>query len=121
MAAEVNNSEAFELLNYIDSMGSRMNTLQSSASHISKQLDRSMIGLKSKREELAFELKDLKNDMFELKRDIRSVQKSIIEMINGLKLSVKADEFSRFKKRIDLWAPETFVTRHEVDKVLDEL
>jgi seryl-tRNA synthetase len=121
MAEEINKGEVFELSGYITSMSSRMQSLQRTANLILNQLDRSDTNIGDKKKEIVNELNDIKNDVAEIKEEIRSLQKAILEMINQFKNSVKADDYERFKKRIDIWAPETFVTRNEVDKVLHEL
>jgi seryl-tRNA synthetase len=121
MAEEVNKDEAFELSGYITGMNSRLQSLQRTANLILNQLDRSTTTIDEKEKELIRELNEIKDDVADIKEEIRYLQKAILEMINLFKTSVKVDDYERFKKRIDIWAPETFVSRNEVNKVLDEL
>jgi seryl-tRNA synthetase len=121
MAEEVNKGEVFELSGYITSMSSRLQSLQRTANLILNHLDMSATTIDDKKKELIKELDEIKDDVADIKEDIRFLQKAILKMINQFKNSVKADDYERFKKRIDIWAPETFVTRNEVNKVLDEL
>jgi seryl-tRNA synthetase len=121
MAEEVNKGEVFELFDYITNMNSRLQSLQRTANLILNHLDRSATTIDEKKKELIRELDEIKDDVADIKEEIRFLQKAILEMINVFKSSVKVDDYERFKKRIDIWAPETFVTRDEVNKVLDEL
>ncbi len=120
MAAIIGQREMLELSGYLKSIGSRIQALQRTSIELSMQINQLSINVATKREGLSHEVKGLKQDVTSLKDDIRLLQKAIIQLITELKGSTKADEMERFKKRIDLWAPEQFVTKNEVRKSLEE-
>jgi len=112
--------EIYELAGYIKSMYSRLQNLHKISDELTRQVEKTNTSMKEKDYELKRELSTVKDEVSAIKQDMRSVQKTIIGLITQLKNSVKADEMEHFKKRIDIWAPETMVTRREVNKVLDE-
>jgi len=120
MAAVIGQRDALELSGYLNSVGSRIQALQRTSVEFSKQINQLSINVATRRESLSYELKGLKQDVVSLKDDIRSLQKAIIQLITELKGSTKADEMERFKKRIDLWAPEHFVTKSEASRALED-
>lgn len=115
----VDMKEVYELSGYLKSMDSRLKALQAASDKISVSVTDLSSGVNTKRDELKKEVADIAADISSLKDDVRALQSSILQMISQLKSSVKTDEFDRFKKRIDLWAPESFVTRREVKKIID--
>ncbi|MBW2991403.1 hypothetical protein KY348_06915 [Candidatus Woesearchaeota archaeon] len=121
MPAIVDNSEIFELSGYLNKMSFRLESLQNTASQLSVQIDHSISGSQNQKKEFVSALGVIKKEVDGIKEEVRSVQKTILEIIEQLKSSVKTEELARFKKRIDLWNPEGLVTRREVERVLREL
>lgn len=119
--AGVDKKEVLELSEYLKSMSSRLQGLQRTSGQISNHLSQFITSTDTKKRTLMMELEDIKKDVGELREDVRSVQKVILGVINQLKSSIKTEELERFKKRMDLWNPENFVTRREVEKVLKEI
>jgi predicted nucleic acid-binding Zn-ribbon protein len=120
MAGIADMNDVLELSGYIQSMVARMKNLARVSEEIALSIEKFDSEINSKRSDLKKELSILKAEAAGLKEEVHGVQKVIVELITNLKNSVKADELERFKKRMDIWAPESLVTRHEVNKVLDE-
>lgn len=119
--AGVDKKEVLELSEYLKSMSSRLQGLQRTSGQISNHLSQFITSTDTKKRTLMMELEDIKKDVGELREDVRSVQKVILGVINQLKSSMKTEELERFKKRMDLWNPENFVTRREIERVLKEI
>lgn len=121
MVMMINENDVLEIIGYLKTMDSRLISLHMTSEEISHIIDVSSKKIKVKKVELERLVDDLKKDIIEMQEEVRNLQKAIVQVITFLKASIKADDFERFKKRIDLWAPETFVTRKEVYEVLEKL
>ena len=119
--AGVDKKEVLELSEYLKSMSSRLQSLQRTSGQISNHISQFITSTDTKKRTLMMELEDIKKDIGELREEVRSVQKVILGVINQLKSSIKTEELERFKKRMDLWNPEKFMTRKEVERVLKEI
>jgi hypothetical protein len=121
MVTQPDMRDLYDLAGYLRSMSTRMHSLHMISEELTRQVGLLNFTIGLKRDELKKEMLSVKNDVSEVKQDVREIQKSIIHMIFHLKSTVKADQLERFKKRMDLWAPESLVTRNEANKVIDEL
>lgn len=121
MANVIPRNELLELSGYLNRISSRLEKLQNVSTELSSQVGKQASLIASKRGELKHELDNIKDDVTNLKLEARSIQKDILKIINQLKGSVKAEDLERFKKRMDLWSPESLVTRREAERVLKEL
>ena len=121
MAGIIDTSEVMELSGYLKNVSTRLQKLQKNSGEISSQLNQISSNTGIKREGLTRDLGAIKNDLTCVKEEVRSIQKSILGIIDELKGSIKAEDLERFKKRMDLWSPESLVTRKEADKVLKQI
>ena len=121
IAGVIDKREVFKLFNYLKSLSSRLQSLQRASRDISKQVNHFHTDISTKKEPLINDLGIIREEVTNLREEIGFVQKTLLQIINQLKRSVKNDDFERFKKRVDLWSPEKMVTRREVEKVLREL
>lgn len=121
MAMMVDEDDVLEISGYLRTMDSRLMSLHKASEEIAGDIDISSDKVMIKRKGYEKLIEDIKKDIAEMEEDVRNLQKVIVQVITVLKASVKADEFERFKKRIDLWAPETFVSRKEVYEELERL
>lgn len=119
MAMMIDENDVLEISGYLNTMNSRLMSLHRTSEQISMNISNSQSKISQKKNEFLRLINDIKKDIAEMKEEIRNLQKSIIQIITILKDSIKADEFARFKKRVELWAPETFATRKEVDEALE--
>jgi len=66
------------------------------------------------------ELKTVNSKLMELEKDIGLVKRRIVEMATDLKNFARREEFDTIKKYIDLWQPLSFVSREELDSLIEE-
>ncbi|MFH0870677.1 MAG: hypothetical protein V1866_06505 [archaeon] len=122
MAADyVDNQDVLEISGYLKSLSSRIAGLSKSIKEMEQAGTRLDSEIDLRKTLIRRQLNDLKKDFSSMKDDIRLVQRTILALIGQLKSSVKADEFKRFEKRIDVWAPESFVTRNEARRVIEKM
>ncbi|RMF56102.1 hypothetical protein D6745_00310 [Candidatus Woesearchaeota archaeon] len=67
------------------------------------------------------DIKEIKESIAKIKRKMKVLRTELHYIINDLKQIVTINEFERFKERVDLWAPEKFLTKEEVDKLMRTL
>ncbi|KYK26959.1 hypothetical protein AYK26_04295 [Euryarchaeota archaeon SM23-78] len=118
MASEIDKKEVMELSGYLKTMSFRLQILQKTASNISTEIDSLTKRIIDKKAGLSKDFSVIKKEVADIREEIRFIQRAILEVINQLKRSVKIEEFERFKKRMDVWNPESFVSKREVKKVL---
>jgi len=121
MAVDTVKKEVSELSLYLRSMASRLKTLEDTSNQLSNRINTLSTRIKEAKQHAIKDKEVIKKELSCIKEDVRAIQKTTLQIINHLKNSVKSDEFERFKKRIDVWGPERFVTRREVKKVLKQL
>jgi hypothetical protein len=66
------------------------------------------------------DIKILQNDIMEVKHTIHNVEDRIITVIKELRMMAPKEDLQILKKYIELWDPMKFVTREQVEKLLDE-
>jgi len=65
-------------------------------------------------------LRELQADVLELKHEMDDLKQKILLIIRELKLTAGKDELATLTKYLDLWNPARFVTRDEVQKMIEE-
>lgn len=118
MAGVVDKKEVLELSGYLRNISFRLRSLQKTSKGISSQIEKFTANIGIKKRTITGELESIREEISEIREEVRFVQKAILQLINQLKGSIKAEELERFKKRMDLWSPEHFVTKRGVEKVL---
>ncbi|MBN2142765.1 hypothetical protein JW711_05550 [Candidatus Woesearchaeota archaeon] len=121
MADFVDVDQAAEIGNYIHVIDSRARLLEKDVLLHDKRLDEYDQKLRTIKKMSKAEYSEMQDAVSAMKDDVRLVQRSIISMISVLKNTVKGADFDRFQKRLDLWAPETFVSRKEAQRVVEDL
>lgn len=67
------------------------------------------------------EFKTINSEMSELRITINKLQDKIVLMIKEFELLAKKEDLDVLKKYIEMWEPVTFVTRHEVENIVDDI
>ena len=116
----IDRKDVLEMIGYLQSVNSRIQSIDNSYTGLAYGMNKLGDRIYAERCAAKKELDALKSDVASLKDSVHSVQKSIILLIATLKSSVKGDDFSRLKKRIDTWAPENFANKGEAERVVDE-
>ena len=66
------------------------------------------------------EIKLLQAEMIDLKRTIQAVEDKIIMIIKELRMTSRKEDIDVLRKYVELWDPVRFVTREQVEKVVEE-
>jgi hypothetical protein len=65
------------------------------------------------------DIKALSSDLVELKREMNDIKDKLRLISNELKNLVNKDEFKVMERYVDMWQPMNFVTRNELNKIID--
>jgi seryl-tRNA synthetase len=118
--AEVTQDDVLELAGYMSSVEGRMMSIQASSNEILRKVNNFNEKASYSEEAYKRELKQLSGELAAMSDDVRVTQKVIIEIISNLKNTMKAEDLERFKRRVDLWAPEGLVTKGEAKMMIDD-
>jgi hypothetical protein len=67
------------------------------------------------------EIKTINMDINELKKEINQIKIKILQIIEELKKGARKEDMNMIKKYVDLWEPVNFVTRHEVETLINDI
>jgi len=81
-------------------------------------LDQNMLSHGKKLKE---EIQVVNTDFTELKKMIQDLEDKLVLVIKELKKTAKKEEVAVLNKYINLWQPLDFVTRKEVEKIINEI
>ena len=117
---ELDRTALYRLKGYLKNLQDRLGSLQSTASDNEKQADGLSTRIMTEKQAYARELGEIKEEVDALKQEVGLVKKEVLSMIACLKTSVKADEAERFNKKLELWSPESLVSRREAKRVISQ-
>ena len=66
------------------------------------------------------EVKFINEEISDMKREFDDIKNKLLEFARELQRSAKKDELMVLEKYINMWEPINFVTRNELQKILDE-
>jgi len=71
-------------------------------------------------QKLAKEFKTFLLDISELRRDMNELKNKLLSLIKNMSLLARKEEVDVLKKYLDLWKPMNFVTRSEIQEIVQE-
>ena len=98
----------------------RLRLVEEKSNNLNKKiefLERNMVAANKKKNEM---LHNFDADILEIKRDIDALKQKTDLIIRELKLSAGKDELNTIKRYLDLWNLARFVTREEVERIVEE-
>lgn len=66
------------------------------------------------------DIKIIQNDIMEVKHSMHVIEDKIITLIKELRMTAPKEDLQVLKRYIELWDPMKFVTREQLDKIIDE-
>ncbi len=102
-----------------DLMG-RVRTLEDSLANIRKKIQITDSNLISRSKQLDTEIKVSYTDIKEIRRDLIELKDRVALMFKELKLRATTDDVKVLQRYIDMWEPVKFVTKNEIDAIVEE-
>ncbi|MEM3126483.1 MAG: hypothetical protein QW331_00220 [Candidatus Woesearchaeota archaeon] len=67
------------------------------------------------------EIKMLDSELISIKKEIEKIKEKMMLIIKEIQLTAKAEDLEVIKRYLELWRPITFVTRKEVEKIVNDV
>lgn len=109
-----------DLLEQSNSLGRRLRLLESRYTDLNRKAQVTETNMLNVRKRFITETKIINSDIIEIKKETEGVKTKIDRIVSELKNFASRDEIDTLKKYIDFWEPVNFVTRNEVEKIIEE-
>jgi len=94
--------------------------IESKVNNIRRELDIIKQNTSNKDDKIKKEIKTIRDDLIELKRERETINQKMDLMVKELKITAGKEELMVLKKYIDYWNPMNFVTQRDVERVVEE-
>ncbi|MBW2981774.1 hypothetical protein KY343_02730 [Candidatus Woesearchaeota archaeon] len=109
-----------DILEQVNSVGRRLRLLESRYTDLNRRAQVTETNMLNERKRFITEIKTTNSDIIELKKELEGIKNNMDLVINELKNFASKDDFAVLKKYIEFWEPVNFVTRNEVEKIIEE-
>lgn len=109
-----------ELTTEVDTYASRLRILEEHTNNLRRKLQLTDQNLIQTHKKLMDEIRLVNNELSDMRRDINDVKDKIKLIIKELSDCARKQDVDILKKYIEMWEPVNFVTRSELQKILDE-
>ena len=101
-------------------VSARLRVLESRHTELNRKIELIESNTLSDRKRFVKEMKLVDSDIVELRKEIEGLKENILRIISELKLAASKEDIDTLKKYLDLWQPVKFVTREEVEEIIEE-
>jgi len=105
----------------MNELGRRLRTLEGRYTDLqtkSQLMEQNMLGSHKR---LLSEIKSTNLDIREVKKELQEIKERLLSLITELQSCAKKEEVKVLQKYIHLWEPMNFVTRNEIQEVVEEI
>lgn len=109
-----------DVLAEVNMVGRRLRVMEEQYNNLRRKIqvtDQNMLSYNKKN---ITEIRTVNMEMSELRRTIEDIQNNILLIIKELRLCAKKEEVNVLQKYINMWEPVNFVTRQEVERIVEE-
>jgi hypothetical protein len=108
-----------DLSSQLINVSRRLRILEERYLNLRKKTQVSDQNMLSVQKNVSKELRATHDEMLEFRRDFMDLKDKVKLIVRELKTSAKSDELEIIKKYVNLWEPINFVTRGEVDTIVE--
>lgn len=108
-----------EVLQQLRDVSRRLRTLEERALSLRKTIQIHEQDVLGKHKKVTMELKSLADDLVATRKDMKNIQEKLMLLVGELQQFARKDDVLVLKKYINLWEPIQFVTRNEVQRLVD--
>lgn len=105
--------------NSVTGLGSRLRVLEERYTNVRKKTQLTDQNVLEFERDVKTEIKSLNQDLLEVKRSLSEINENLISISSELKKCVKQSELKVLEKYIDMWQPLNFITKDELNKLLE--
>ena len=113
-------ADAPKMPDQINSLDRRLRILENRYTELNRKtqlIDKNRL---NERKIITQEIRSINSDVLELKKEINGIKTKMDLIINELRSCSRKEEVDALRKYIELWEPINFITRNEVDKIIQE-
>ena len=104
----------------LNALGRKIRLMEDRYSNLHKKTTVNEQNMISYNKRLNNEIRSLNSEILDLRRLIDNVDSKLMLIIKELKLCAKKEEVELVKRYVNLWEPIRFVTRKEVETIVDD-
>ncbi len=105
----------------LNNISRKIRLIEDHNSNFQKKYTVSEQNLVSRNKRLSNEIKAINTEMLELRHLIDTLDNKLLLIIKELKLCAKKEKVELLTRYINLWEPIKFVTRREVERIVEEI
>ena len=109
-----------EFSSQVTSLTDRLKILEEHYNNLRRKTQLTDQTVLSNQKKAIAEIKNINIEVTEIRREVSDIKDKIKLIIKELQACTKNEDFEVLKKYIDMWEPVNFVTRNELQKILDE-
>ena len=110
-----------EFSNQMSNLNQRLRILEERYTNLQRKTQVTDQNLLSNNRKFNQEIKTINSDINEIKASISEIDEKLRQIIKELQASARKEDMDILKRYIDLWDPSNFITRAEVEKIMNEL
>ena len=109
-----------DVLEQVNSVSRRLRIIESRYTDLNRKTQVTEKNMLNERKRFITEIKTINSDVLELKRSLNEVMFKMEIVVSELSNFAGKEDLASLKKYIELWEPVKFVTRNEVEKIIEE-
>jgi len=109
-----------DVLEQTTTIDRRLRMLESRHNDLNKRIQLTDKNILNKNQLLTKETRAMDSDILDLKKQIHDLKNKMEIIISELKTCARKENLDTLRKYIDLWNPVNFVTKNEINKIIDE-
>lgn len=110
-----------EFSNQMSNLNQRLRILEERYTNLQRKTQVTDQNLLSNNRKFNQEIKTINSDINDIKASISEIDEKLKQIIKELQASARKEDMDVLNRYIDLWDPSNFITRAEVEKIIDEL
>ena len=109
-----------ELVGEVNNIARSLKSIEDKLNNLRNKTQLIDQNLLSANKKFSDEIKISEADVMEIKREVEDMREKMKLVVRELKLCAKYDEVKVLEKYIEMWSPINFVTRDEVERIVQD-
>ena len=110
-----------EVMMEVGAVGRRLRILEERYNNLRKKSQVSDQNQLNQTKKISTQLKDVNEEILEIKRSVDDIKEKMRMIIKELKITAKKEEIGVLQKYIQFWEPVNFITRNEVERIIEDI